>query len=296
MASQTPSPTQLSYLVAAIDRGGWSEAAGELGVSTSAFSQGIAELERRLGIVLFSKEGRSRVPTPEGVRASVHARAVLGELDGLARWADEVRTGETGQIRAGMTDTAAVHHFGETLVRFASIHPEISVQLSVDPSAALFDQLSAGELDVVVAVAPPTTNGLELRPLVSEPLFVYAPPGTSIGRPHTWGPWVGFPAGSRTRHIATRQLERRGASVNVVAESSQPAVLCEMVRLGMGWTVLPAVDAEREPHVLRRAVEVPLAERVLSLGWRTDRPLTAALMRFTAMLIGDASAADGKQS
>ena len=133
MAAQKPSSAQLSYLVAALEHGGWTDAANELGVSTSAFAQGMAELERRLGVVLFTKEGRTRVPTPEAKTAAVYARTVLGELDALDRWANEIRTGDVGQIRAGMIDTAAIHHFGETLVRFRSIHPDISVQLNVRP-------------------------------------------------------------------------------------------------------------------------------------------------------------------
>lgn len=296
MAAQDPSPTQLSYLVAAIDGSGWTEAARSLGVTTSAFAQGIAELERRLALTLFTKEGRNRVPTTEAETAGVYARAVLGELDGLRRWADEARTGDVGQIRAGMIDTAAIHHFGETLVRFRSLHPEVSVQLNVRPSATLFEELLAGKLDVVVAVTPPNTNGLALHPLIAEPLYVYAPPGERIGKPETWGPWVGFPADSRTRALVSAKLRSRGATVNVIAESSQPAVLCEMVRLGMGWTVLAAVDVERSGIPLRRAMEKPVAERVLTLAWRQDRPLSAALERFTAILIAEAVASGSAHS
>ena len=62
-----------------------------------------------------------------------------------------------------------------------------------------------------------------------------------------------------------------------------------MVRLGMGWTVLSAVDAEREPHALRRAVDDPVAARVLTLAHRADRRPSAALERFIAMLVSEAT-------
>lgn len=283
-----PTPAQLSYLVAALEHESWTVAADSVGVSASAFGQAVAELERRLGVTLFIKEGRNRVPTPEAHSAAIYARSALGELESLNSWADQVRSGDSGSIRAGMIDTAAIHHFGETLVRFRSVHPKISVQLDVRPSVALFDRLKAGELDVVVAVAPDDTEGLSLTKVVTEPLYVYAPPATKVGRPDTWGPWVSFPDGSRTRALATNELRKRGAEVSVVAESSQPAVLCEMVRLGMGWTVLSAVDAERKPHQLKRAAKTPIAKRVLTLARREDRPPTPALARFIAMLIGEA--------
>ena len=53
-----------------------------------------------------------------------------------------------------------------------------------------------------------------------------------------------FPRGAHTRAVAEAALRRRGAPVEVVAESHQPEVLCEMVRLGLGWSVLPVAQAE----------------------------------------------------
>lgn len=289
MKQSAPSASQLRYLVAAVEYGSWTEAAASEGVSASAFVQGIAELESRLGVALFDKEGRRRVPTADALPASQHARQVLTALGSLDRWAEQTRGGELGQIRAGMIDTAAVHHFGEALVRFRTLHPDLAVRLTVRPSAQLFELLDDGELDVVIAVAPNKLDGLASRPLVSEPLYVYAPPKTTIGVPTSWGPWVGFPADSRTRALVASALLRRGVDFTVVGESSQPAVLREMVRLGMGWTVLSAVDAEREPHALQRAIEEPVAERVLTLAHRLDRRPSPALERFIATLVSEAT-------
>jgi DNA-binding transcriptional LysR family regulator len=54
-------------------------------------------------------------------------------------------------------------------------------------------------------------------------------------------------------------------------------VLKEMVRLGMGWTVLSPVDAEIEPHALTKALDEPIATRTLTLARRADRVPNAAL-------------------
>ena len=96
-----PTASQLEYLVAAIDLDSWSDAAESLGVSASAFTQGMAELEKRLGVLLFDKEGRRRVPTTDAHVAADHARRVLAELGSLNRWATLTRDGELGAIRAG---------------------------------------------------------------------------------------------------------------------------------------------------------------------------------------------------
>ena len=56
---------QLEYLVAVAEAPTWAEAADVVGVSPSALSQGLAELERRVGVELFDRVGRRRVLRPE---------------------------------------------------------------------------------------------------------------------------------------------------------------------------------------------------------------------------------------
>jgi len=282
--------SQLEYLVAAIDEPTWKQAAARVGVSPSALSQGISELERRLGVRLFDKQGRRRVPRTEANDALVHATRILAEMRELSRWADQARGGGVGQISIGMIDTAAIHHFGDTLVSFRNQHPDLTVRLRVQPSNTLLDQLRAGEVDAIVCVDPDADERFVLEPLLAEPLYVYAPPGTQIGGPKTWGPWVTFPAASRSRSIMARRLRTRGASFDVVAESSQPAVLKEMVRLGMGWTILSPVDAESAPHALLRASDDPIAERTLTLVRRSDRVPSPALEALLADLSATAEA------
>lgn len=276
--------SQLEYFLAALDAPTWRDAAADVGVSPSALSQGIAELERRIGISLFDRDGRRRVPTDAADRVRVHADRLLGELRELARYAEQVRGGRVGELSIGMIDTAAIHHFGDTLVGFRRQYPDVDLRLFVQPSNQLLDLMRSGEIDAAIVVDPDPDDRLEREPILEEALYVYAPPGTVVGRPPTWGPWVGFPASSRTRAITARRLRVQGVDYDVVAESSQPAVLREMVQLGMGWCVLPETDAELEPHALTRAVDEPLARRTLTLVRGRDREPLPALQRLLDLL------------
>ena len=62
-----------------------------------------------------------------------------------------------------------------------------------------------------------------------------------------------------------------------MAESHQPDVLREMTRLGIGWVVLPAVQAETGPAPLRRALQEPVVSRRLALVRRAQVDTSAAL-------------------
>jgi DNA-binding transcriptional LysR family regulator len=248
VASALPNLTvqQLDYLVAVVEAPTWADAASRLGVTPSALSQGIAELERRIGVPLFERDGRRRILAARAAPVLQHARDVLARTRDLADWSARTRAGRAGDLRVGMIDAAAVHHYPDTLRRFRQERPDVELRLTVAPSASLLTNLVAGALDVVVCVEPPShIDALCMRRVQSDELAVYAPPSTTRGAPSTWGPWVTFPAGSHTRELIESALRRLGTPFDVVAESHQPEVLREMVLLGVGWTVLPTVQAGR---------------------------------------------------
>lgn len=261
---------QLEYLVVAADAPTWALAAAAVGVTPSALSQGLAELERRVGIPLFERDGRRRVLAPEAGPVLDHARDVLARTVDLARYTKQVREGRGGSLRVGMIDAAAVEHCSEPLRQFRAKRPELDLRLHVASSAALLQQLRRAELDLVVCVEPPgPVDSIVLRPLLREELFVLAPDRHSLDRPpREWGPWVTFPVGSHTRLVIQQALRRAGAPFDVVAESHQPEVLREMVRLGLGWSVLPA--AGRRSTAGGPAVGPVVAERRLVVANRAD--------------------------
>ena len=248
MAATLPdlSIRQLEYLVAVADSDTFALAAERVGVSPSALSQGLAELERRIGVALFDREGRRRVLRADTEPVLDHARQVVALTADLSDWARRTRSGDHGRLRLGMIDASAVQHHGEALRRFRAEHPDLRIHLRVGPSGDLLRELVDGSLDLAVCVEPTEPRrGVSTEVLLTEDLAVYAPdgrrrPGPSAG----WGPWVLFPRSAHTRAAAEAALRRRGAPLEVVAESHQPEVLCEMVRLGLGWSVLPVAQAE----------------------------------------------------
>lgn len=236
---------QLEYLVAVADHRSWAAAAEAVGVSASALSQGLAELERRVGLPLFDREGRRRVLRPAAAEVLAHARQVVALTGDLAGWAERTRVGTSGRLRIGMIDAAAVGHFSGHLREFRTDHPDLELMLTVGPSGQLLDDLESGRIDVAICVAPsPQRRGVVTSLLLTEDIAVYSPDGTRPRRPATWGPWVVFPEGSHTRALILDALRDLGAPIEIVAESHQPDVLRAMVGIGMGWTVLPVVQAE----------------------------------------------------
>ena len=276
---------QLEYLVAIARHDTWAEAAAEIGVSPSALSQGIAELERRVGVDLFERDGRRRVPTRDHAEVLAYAESTLAATRDLARWLSARRTGTSGVVRLGMIDAAATHHFRDVLRRHRRHRPDVQLHLAVGPSRTLLDRLARAELDLVVCVDPADElrEGIVREPLRDDPLSVLAPDDASDARPSAWGPWVTFPSGSHTRQLIAAALDAAGARFEVVAESHQPEVLREMVLLGVGWTVLPlaGLGSTEGLQVVRR----DLVARRLVLARRAEGRPDAAVDDLAAALL-----------
>ena len=278
---------QLEYLVAIDRHATWGEAAASVGVSPSALSQGIAELERRLGVALFERDGRRRVPARDHEPVLRYAETTVAATRDLARWLASRRTGTTGVVRLGMIDAAATHHFRDELRSHRRQRPEVDLLLAVDPSGPLLRRLVRGELDLVVCVEtedlPPGTT---TQPLLDDPLSVLAPGDAPDIGPAGWGPWVTFPSGSHTRQLVADALRRAGAGFEVVAESNQPEVLREMALLGVGWTVLPL--AGLGPVEGLRVVRRDLVVRRLVLARRAGARPDPAVDELAATLLAGA--------
>lgn len=261
----------------------WADAAASLGVTPSALSQGLAELERRVGVPLFDRDGRRRPLRSSATPVLEHARQVVALTGDLASWADRMRGSSLGSIRLGLIDVAAVEHFDSVINSFRMERPEVALSISVAPSAGLIADLRRGALDLIVCVEPSEhPPGVTVTRVLSEPIVVIAPSGTEIGSPETWGPWVLFPDGSHTRASTMEALRALGADLTVVADSHQPSVVRAMVRLGMGWGALsrsPGGDA----HGLVEGPE--LFRRHLALMRRDHSPLDPAAVALTELII-----------
>lgn len=277
---------QLMHLREAVRRGSFTEAAAALGVSQPALSQSLAELERRLGVVLFERAGRSRRLTADGIEVLAFAERVLAEAGELRDRLGASASGDGGRLRVGMIDAASLYVLPEAIGAYRAAHPGVDLQLRVDTSDELVAQLRAFELDLVFAVGPAEAD-LEGIEMLREPLHVYAPPGADPEAPPADAEWALYASGSRTRALIDDGLARLGIRPRVSLESQHPEVLRQMVALGLGWSVLPAavgdIEGGRDGTALGRGALV--AERSLAAMRRAGAPPDRRAQAFLALAV-----------
>jgi len=273
---------QLAYL-REIDRSStWAKAAERLGLSQPALSQSMGELERRLDVSLFERDGRRRRLTEEGHEVVRFAREILARAESFAEGLDRRREGSTGTLRVGMIDAGSLYLLPEAVRRFRDELPEVDLRLTVGASGTLELALQRFEIDLAFVVDdedPP--EDLVRQPLTDEPLHLYAPPRRREDPADA--DWVLYPPGSHTRERIDEGLRARGIVPRVRLESGNPQVLRQMVFLGFGWSVLPAAVAEAGPEPLRRRRGGPVAVRRICAARRRNAPVDPRAESFLAM-------------
>jgi DNA-binding transcriptional LysR family regulator len=122
----------LNAFVAVARRRSFAAAARDLGVSTSALSQSVRQLERRLGVPLLTRTTRTVAPTDRGQRLLEDAGAAVDQALESLRTVSR-RPGEvTGRVRLSVPDPAVPLVLARLLPRFAERHPRVEVEVYVE--------------------------------------------------------------------------------------------------------------------------------------------------------------------
>jgi DNA-binding transcriptional LysR family regulator len=122
----------LNQFLAVARRRSFSAAASELGISSSALSQSVRQLEARLGVALLSRTTRSVALTEAGRLLAEQAGPALHQaLEALK--ATSAPLGKvTGKVRLTVPEIAVPLVITPMLPRFAARYPEVEVEVQVE--------------------------------------------------------------------------------------------------------------------------------------------------------------------
>jgi DNA-binding transcriptional LysR family regulator len=156
------------------ERGSFTAAAQALGYTQSAVSRQVSALESEFGAALFDRLPRGVRLTEAGRCLLPHAAAVGSRLRAAAEDLQALRSLTAGRLRVGAFPTADTTLVPAAVAAFRLSHPAVNLSLSEGAVRDLVVQLAAGELDValVTSTVPGLLDGLELRHVMDDPMFV----------------------------------------------------------------------------------------------------------------------------
>lgn len=215
---------ELKAFVAVVDRSSFAKAADHLGLSRSALSQTIRQLESRLGVRLLNRTTRSVSPTEPGRRLHERMAPMLREMDAAVAEAVDTRTHASGTLRINTLSMAAKRLIAPRLGRFARAHPDVVLDIVIDDTLSDiagegFDAgIRVGNRLQKDMVAVRMTPDVELLAVASpEYLARYGEPRTpaDLSR-HACINWR-FPGSGR---IAGWEFSKKGKTVEFFGEGS----------------------------------------------------------------------------
>jgi DNA-binding transcriptional LysR family regulator len=110
----------------------FTKAAAKLGVSQSALSHTIRELEARLGVRLLTRTTRSVSPTEAGERLLRNVAPRFEEIEAELATLRELREKPAGTIRLTAGDHAIRSVLWPKLAKFLPKYPDIKIELAID--------------------------------------------------------------------------------------------------------------------------------------------------------------------
>ncbi|WP_287930931.1 LysR family transcriptional regulator [Arthrobacter sp.] len=283
MSMRWPDLAALELFVAVTEEGSLSAGARRVGMAQPNASRAIARLEQHLGLVLLDRRTGGSRPTAAGGDILRQARAVLTAVRTLQEQSGALGTERRGRLRVGASLTVAEYLMPGWLTAFKRIQPSVVVELDVENSRHIFEQVAQGRADVGFVESPNIPAGLRRLVVAADRLAVVVAPEHAWARrpPPLSGSDLAAAAlvvrepGSGTRLALDRALKGHEQCKPALELRSNAAVRIA-VEAGAGAAVLSdfAVRAAVERGEL---VEVPVAglrlERRIRAVWKGARVL-----------------------
>src|ERR1700751_5391279 len=140
---------ELRAFAAVVERASFARAAGHLGLSASALSQTIRQLETRLGVRLLNRTTRSVAPTAAGSRLYDRIGPMIVELDAAVMGGVDSTDRTAGTVRINTLGMAVKTVISPRLGRFHIAYPNVVLDIVVDDSLG---DIVAGRFDAGIRV------------------------------------------------------------------------------------------------------------------------------------------------
>ncbi|QEW31272.1 LysR family transcriptional regulator [Erwinia billingiae] len=275
---------QLRVFVAVAQQGSFSQAGQLIGLSQSAVSHSIKELEGDMGIRLLDRTTREVLLTEAGEQLSSRLERLLEELNTTLLDVRSYGKQRSGTVRVAASQTIAAHLMPQCLAASTEHFPDIKVMLRDRPQQWVLQSIRNAEVDFGIVVGPLPEEDFETEAILDEPFLLLCRKDDPLAAQQTIH-WQmlnqrqlvlqDYASGSRV--LIDEALRVQQVQAEIVQEIGHPATLYPMVEAGIGISILPALALplpEGRPLLVRRMV--PEINRTIVLVRRKNRSLTPA--------------------
>lgn len=269
--------------------GSFSRAAPLLGVGQPVLSKEIRRLEELYGATLLYRNGRGVSLTNAGQLFLSAAEEIIGGVARARRSLLSVAERPGGPVSIGMPAMLGSDVLLGAVRSFHDATPDASITIREGFCSETMRWLADGEIDLAILYDPPKSNTLLADLLGRDELMLVSRPDnagdamsdSSVAlREVLRGPLLLPPEPHRIRLHLSSLARKMGCSLNVPLEIAGAASMLDLVRAGLGVTVLPyglVQNAHGQGMVRCRPIAEPDVHPGVYLAYSPVRPATPAV-------------------
>jgi len=244
----------------------FARAAKDCGISQSAFSARIRNMEHELGSPLVKRGNRFMGFTEEGHIALKWARQLLVDANGMRQEIEVLKGTLSGNISIGVIPTALTFA-AELPVRLRDTYPNLSIQIFSSSSTQIMKGLEDFSLDAgITYLDDDIPSSLQVKPLYEEK-YVLLIPAALAPRSRgqiSWREAADLPLCLLTKDMHNRKIldrifEKAGVETKPIIETNSFIVALAQVSIGSAATIAPKMLAASLP-VETNTVQLELNE------------------------------------
>jgi DNA-binding transcriptional LysR family regulator len=271
-----------------------SRGAGACGVTQSAASQAIQQLEAEVDAPLLDRSRRPLRPTEEGRGFYDACRTLLQGFDRARADLAASRHRVEGTVRVAAIYSVGLHDMSRHMQPFMAAHPHARVLLECLHPHKVVEAVLSDQADLGILSYPTATRALTVLPLRVEPMALVCHPSHRLARRRsvTAGDlegerFVAFDHDLPIRRAIDRVLKQAGVRVDIVMQFDNIETIKQAIGIAAGVSILPRPAVTKEVGIRTlTAVMVALPGLVRPVGiiHRRGRRLTPAVARFVEAL------------
>ncbi len=221
-------------------------AAADNGISQSAASQHVHDLERSLGVTLLDRTSRPLKLTRAGSLYESFCSDVLRRRSELDRAIDRLKSRIEGTVRIASIYSVALAELSRWDEEFRRRFPDAELTAEFLPPERVYQAVRAGDADLGLVSYPEPGRDLKVVPWRQEVMLVAVRPDHPLAVNTFLTPkqldgadFIGFDDSLPISRELRRYFREHGIQVNLTMHFDNVLMIKEAVALGTGISILP---------------------------------------------------------
>ncbi|UVK84838.1 LysR family transcriptional regulator [Pseudomonas sichuanensis] len=262
----------LQIFKAVVDYGGITNAAAQLNRVQSNITTRVKNLEERLGVTLFHRQGGRLMPSDEG-------RLLYQFAEKLLRLSTEAETAlKRGSLRGtlciGTLESTAAARLPPLLSSYHERFPDVQIELVTGSTDSLIAKVRRGDIEAAFVSDPFTTAGLDSQEAFVEELALIVAKNSPVpsARDLQGSTIIAFASGCSYRRILEDWLHQCEVVPTRFLELASYHAIAACVAAGTGVAIMPqsVLKAVQVENLVRSLPLPPKVARVQThLIWRS---------------------------